>query len=70
MFALVYATGLFLKYEPSLIHFDQASMRQQYNDFIDGDLKEYQFLIISNDSATYFSEMISYSVQLHLINII
>ena len=63
MFALDYAATLCIKYEPSLIHFDQVSMRHQYNEFIDGYLKEYKDPIISNNSATHFSEMTSYSVQ-------
>ena len=41
LFALAYAAALCLKYEPSFIYFDQDSMRQQCNEFIDGDLKEY-----------------------------
>ena len=47
-----------------------AALRLKYNEFIDGDLREYKVPIISKYSATNFSEMISYSVQLHLINII
>ena len=47
-----------------------ALLRLKYNEFIDGDLKEYKAPIISKNSATNFSEMISYSVQIHLINII
>ena len=65
-----YAGALCLKYESSLIHFDQALMRQQYDEYIDGDLKEYKVPIISNNLTTHFCEMISYSVQIHLINII
>ena len=49
LFSIYYAAALRLKYEPSLIHFDEVSMKQQYNEFIDVDLKEYKVPIISNN---------------------
>ena len=42
-----------------------AAFRLKYNEFIDGDLREYKIPIISKNLASNFSEMTSYPVQLH-----
>ena len=70
LLALAYVSSLCLNYESSLILFDQVAKRESNSVFIDGDLKEYKVLIISNNTTSDLSEMTSYSLQYYFINII
>ena len=64
LFALAYVAALCSGNEPSLVRFDQATMRHEYNKFIERDCKDYKVNAISNDLDTSQSEMLAYKIQL------
>ena len=50
--------------EPSLIKFDQSTMRIEFNKFIDRDLKDFSINEIFDNSSTHNSLMAAYFVQI------
>ena len=64
LFALAYAGALCSGIEPSLVRFDQATMRHEYNKFIKRNCKDYKVNAISNDLDAGQSEMIAYRISL------
>ena len=64
LFALAYVQALCRNDEPSLIEFDQATMKTEFNNFIDRDLKDYGVNLVRNLTATHNSEMKSYFIHL------
>ena len=57
---------MLINLEPSLVHFCQETMRHEYNEFIERDLKEFKTNIISNETSSWKSEMVPYKIQLSL----
>ena len=64
LFASANVMALCRNYEPSLIKFEQATIRTEFNNFIDRDLEGFGVNFIRNVTNTNISEMKSYFTHL------
>ena len=66
LFSLAYVESLCKNIEPSLVKFDQKTMRQEYNKFLDRNLINYNTNIIDyqNDSTIKMATTLMYSLDL------